>query len=116
MRYLGVFFGDDKSNRDWLKYRTPKWEKNICLVTETVGKYPQEITAAVIRAIQSGWIFLQRVTKDMGQAFTGVEKLLRETFLPRLFFVKLKSLQPIVGILSTIPVKKVGLGLQDPVT
>ena len=59
---------------------------------------------------------MQWLTKDTGYAFVGVEKLLQETFLTCLFFGKLKSLPPIVGTLSTIPVKKFGLSLQDPVT
>ena len=54
--------------------------------------------------------------KYTGQAFIGVEKVLRETFLPRLLFGKQKTLPPIVGDLSTFPVKKYGLFLQNPVT
>ena len=38
----------------------------------------------VARAVQSEWIFLQRVTKDMVQAFTGLELFLQETFSPRI--------------------------------
>ena len=79
-------------------------------------KYPQESYSAVAHEIQSECIFLKRVTKDTGQAFTGMEKVLRETFLPHIFFGKSKTLPPIVGALSTFPVKKAGLGLQNPVT
>ena len=38
-----------------------------------------------------------------------------ETFFPLLFFVKIKSLSPIVGALSTLLVNKVGLGPLNPV-
>ena len=55
------------------------------------------------------------MTKKMGHAFTGLEKLLWETFLPRLFFCKSKYIPPIVGTLSTIPVKRSGLDLPKPV-
>ena len=54
--------------------------------------------------------------KNIGYVFAVVEKLLRETFLPHLFFRKYKSLPPIVGTLSTILVNKFGLDLQKPVT
>ena len=60
----------------------------------------------VIRAIQSEWIFLQRVTINMGDAFAGVKKINQETFLPLIFFGKTKPLSPIVGDLITVPVKK----------
>ena len=38
--------------------------------------------------MQLEWIFLQHVTKDTGQAFVGVEKVLWENVLPCIFFVK----------------------------
>ena len=41
--------------------------------------------------------------------------MILETFLPRLFFGKMKTLSPVVGSLSTIPVKKSGLVLLNPV-
>ena len=52
----------------------------------------------------------------MGDAFVGVEKMIQETFLLPLFFIKTETLSPIVGALSTTPVKKYGLVLLDPVT
>ena len=64
------------------------WENNIRVITKTEGKYPQESYTIVVRAIQSEWIFLQRVTKYMEYIFVGVEKLLWVTFFPFLFFRK----------------------------
>ena len=85
-------------------------------ISENVGKYPQESYAAVVRVIQSEWIFLQRFTQGTGDTFAGVEKIIWETFLPCLFLGKRKTFSPIVGDLITIPVKKSGLGLLNPVT
>ena len=70
----------------------------------------------VVHKIQSEWIFPQRVEKNMGEAFAGVERMILKTFFPRLFFVKSKTLIPIVGTLSTMPVKKSSLRLLNPVT
>ena len=71
-----------------------------------MGKYPQESHAVVARAIKSEWIFLQHVTWDTGDAFLGVEKMLWKFFLPRIFSGKTKHLSPIVGVLSTMLIKK----------
>ena len=90
--------------------------ENINRISETVRKHPQESYAAVVCAIQPEWIFLQYVSWDTGDAFTGVEKIIHETFLPCLFFRKTKTLSPIMGDLSTTPVKKSGLGLLSQVT
>ena len=57
-----------------------KWESNIHVVTKTTGKYNQQSYATVVCAIQLEWIFFQRVKKDTGQAFEGVEKILQEFF------------------------------------
>ena len=86
------------------------------MITKTVGKYPQESYAAVVCVIQLEWIYLQRAKKYMGNTFEGVEDILWETFLPRLFFGKSKSISPLMGTLSTIPAKKISLGLQEPST
>ena len=67
-------------------------------------------------AVQLEWIFLQYVTKDKGQAFMGLELFSQETFLPRLFFGKPKTLPPIVRDISTFPVNKARMVLQNPVT
>ena len=115
-RYLGGYVGDNESKRHWLRERTLTWEKNISMISETAGKYPQESYAAVVCVIQSEWIFLQCVTWDTGYAFTGVEKMVRETFFPRLSFGRTKNLLPVIGTLSKIPVNKAELGLLNPVT
>ena len=75
-RYLGGYIGDNKSKRNCLREFTLTWEKKISTISETVGKYPQESYTTVVRAIQSDWIFLQRVTWDTGDAFAGVEKVI----------------------------------------
>ena len=114
--YLGGFIGDDKSKRDGLKERTHAWERKIHTARETAGKYTQESYAGVVRSIQLERPFIYRVTDNTGDAFMGVEEMLRETFLPRLFLVKSKSFSPIVVNISTIPVKKSGLDLLNPMT
>ena len=81
-----------------------------------MGKYPQESYAIVVCVIQFERTFFQFVTKDTGHSFSFVEKFLQETFLPRNFYVKSKSLTPIIVTFSTIPVKKFILGIKDLVT
>ena len=63
-------------------------------ISKTVGRYPQESHATVVRAILSEWTFLQLITRNKGYAFIGMEKLLRETFSPRLYLRKSKYLTP----------------------
>ena len=80
------------------------------MIRKTVGKHPQDSYAAVVRAIQSEWIFLQRATWDIGDAFTGLEKRFRKYFC-LVFSSERKTLSPIVGTLSTMSIKMAGLDL-----
>ena len=63
----------------------------------------------MVSEIQPEWIFLQHVNCDTRDSFAGVEKMISETFLPRLFFRKNKTLSPVVGALNTMLVRKAGL-------
>ena len=112
VRYLGGFIGDDKSKREWQRYHTPKREKNICEITKTAKKYPQESYDTLVYTIQLECIFSKRIKKYTWYAFAGVEKIIRETFLPFLLLGKSKYIPPIVVTLSTMAVKKSRLALQ----
>ena len=110
-RYLGDFIGDDKYKCEWLKYHTSKWEKNPCGHQNGREISPGELCSnglcnPIVMAI------FQCVTKDTGDAFARVEKILWETYLPRLLFGKSKSLPPIAGTSSMTPVNKSSLCLQ----
>ena len=114
--YLGGYTRDDTSKGGWLKTGSEIWERDIRDFRKTAEKYPRESYTAAARAVQSEWIVLKHMMKDMGQALKGLEKVLQETFLPYLFLGILKALLPVVGALSTLPVKKSRLGLHSPVT
>ena len=75
-RYLGGYTGYNESKQDWLRERKLTWEKNINTISKTAAKFPQESYAAVVRVIQSEWIFLQHLTWDTGDAFAGMEKMI----------------------------------------
>ena len=70
-RYLGGYISDNKLKSDWHRERTLTWEKYIGMIRKNVGKYTQESYTAVVRAIQSYWIFMQHVTWDTVDLFVG---------------------------------------------
>ena len=45
-----------------------------------------------------------------------MDKIIQETLLPRLFFGNMKTLSPVVGVLSTTPVNKAGIEIMNAVT
>ena len=88
----------------------------VFTVTKTTGTYTQKSYAAVARECQLEWIFLQCTTKDTGKAFLVVEKVLWGIFFASSFLWNIKPLSPVVGSLSTLLVKKSGMGIHNPVT
>ena len=113
---LGVFITYIKSKHYWLNVRIKTWGWKITNISEYAGKYPQESNVAVECAIQLEWIYLQHVMDNTRDVFASMEKLLQENFFPCLFLGKSKSLTPLIGTLSTVPVTKSVLGLQNPMT
>ena len=80
------YIGDEKTEGDWIKEHKEKWERDICVLRKMSNKCPQESYAAVAHVVQLEWIFLQCMTKEIAKDFTGLGKVLRETFLPCIFF------------------------------
>ena len=48
-------------------------------------KHPQSAYAGLQKSIQQEWAFVQQVTPGIGDAFSQMEKALRETFVSALF-------------------------------
>ena len=109
--YIRCYIGDYASKSNWLRQCTLTWEKNIGTIRKTAGKYPQESYATVSHSIQSELIYIQRITWGTGCVSAGVQKMLQETFLPRIFYGETISLSPNIGDLSTMPTKNDRLGL-----
>ena len=59
-----------------IKNWTEKWERYIRALIKTVDRYPLYSYSIVACTVQSEWIFLQHVTKDILQAFKGLGKVL----------------------------------------
>ena len=94
-----------------------KGEKNIPKIRKTGEKYPQGSYAAVLHACNPIVMDIFATCDKKTQDICSQEwrSFFKETFLPRLFFVKYKYLPPVIVTLSTIPFKKAGMDLQNPV-
>ena len=107
--YLGGYIRDDQSKRDCLKKCTDMWEQNIYTISKSAGKYPQERYVMVLLVIQTCHKEYRRRVYGSGEDCPG-------NIFASTLFGKSKTLSPIVGTLTTILIKKAGLGLLDPVT
>ena len=83
--YLGGYIVGGYSKHNWPKERAETWEQKFFMISKTTEKYIQNIYAVVLCATQSEWVFLQRVTTNTGDAFVGVEKMIKNVFVSSFF-------------------------------
>ena len=76
-------------------------------------RYPQTAYAGLARSLQSEWMYLQRVTPDVGAHFLPVEQAIATKFLPALLDLTEAEVAPLRSLLA-LPVKLGGLGIPDP--
>ena len=84
-RYLGGFIGEGETKKSWLEGKVAVWAESVETLAVVSCKHPQSAYAGLQKSLQQEWLFVQRVTPGIGDAFSSVEKVLRETFLPELF-------------------------------
>ena len=110
-RLLGGFVGD-KAKRDlFVTEKVQTWCKSIEKLVSISHTQPQAAYHALVKSIQSEWIFLQRVTPDCSVLFAGIERMLADGFLPSLFGCDISINE---RKLFKLPVRFGGLDMKDP--
>ena len=88
------------------------WAESVDILAGISCKHLQSAYAGMQKSLQQERAFVQPVTSGIGDAFSLVEKELRETFVLTLF-KRLDDGVPEIGI-TCLPVKQAGLFLPDP--
>jgi hypothetical protein len=112
-RYLGGFIGEREALDIWIQEKVVKWADAVEVLATVAVDYPQSAYTALQKSLQQEWQFLQRVVKDIGEAFTVVGKAISQSFLPALFGEDLDD-DDYRRRLAALPVKHCGVALQDP--
>ena len=86
-----------------------------CMISETTGKIPRTVTPQCYAWSNKSGFFYKMSQQIQGNHLWEQRRYFGTTFASY-FLRKKKHLSPIVGSLSTAPVKKSGLSLLNPVT
>ena len=81
--YLGVFVGDKDLETQWVKDKIHSWASAVEELSTIAMLTPQAEHAAIQRALQHQWIFLQRVMPNLNELFGQLENEII-TFLNKL--------------------------------
>ena len=74
-------------------------------------RYPQSAVSGLVHFLQDKWNYLQCMSKDSHKEFLPVEKIIQDTFIPKVFGDNLPH--PSRSITS-LPIKGGGTGILDP--
>ena len=110
-RYVGGFLGTEAALSEWLEPQVAQWAQGVESLAKVARRYPQTAYAGLAKSLQQEWQYLQRVVPDCGAAFEPVEEAIRSVFLPALLQATEAECQ---RELTTVSVRKAGLGLPDP--
>ena len=111
-RYLGEFKGDGEAEKRWLADKITRWAESVETLAGVSRKHPQSAYAGLQKSLQKEWAFVQWITLGIGDAFSPVEKALRETLVPDLF-EGLGASAP-DRVVTHLTFKQAGLALPDP--
>ena len=84
-RYLGGYIGDKEAEGRWLSEKITWWADSVDILARVSRKHPQSAYAGLQKSLQQEWVFVQRVTPSIGDAFGPVETARMETFVLALF-------------------------------
>jgi hypothetical protein len=109
-QYVGGFLGSEAALSKWLEAPVAQWVRGVESLAKVAQRYPQTAYAGLAQSLQQEWQYLQHRVLDCG-AFGAVEEVIRSVLL-------LALLQAIEAEcqrkLTTVSVRKAGLGLLDP--
>lgn len=112
--YLGGFIGEAEDLDTWINGKVTDWSDTVAELANAAIGYPQSAYSGLQHSLQQEWQFVQRVTKGVSDKFAKVEKEILETFLLALFADEFADNDPQIH-LASLPVKKAGLALPNPV-
>jgi hypothetical protein len=102
------FLGEEEALPSWIKEKMTLWTTAIHEIAYVLKNFPQSVYAGLQKSLQQEWQFIQRVVKESGGSFIGIEETLSKAFLPSLFDNDLRRK------LTTLLVKFSGLAIPDP--
>mmetsp|Transcript_22054 Transcript_22054/g.26206 ORF Transcript_22054/g.26206 Transcript_22054/m.26206 type:complete len:216 (+) Transcript_22054:116-763(+) len=114
-RYLGGHIGTDAERDECVQGKFASWVEGVEALSRVAQPSPQCAFVGLQKSLQSIWMHLQRVIGDTGDAFTPIETVIHSKFLPALFDTPLAILPDLRTLLS-LPVKKSGIRLPNPIT
>ena len=112
-RYLGGFVGDDATQAEWVEGKVDGWVYGVRQLTRVARQYPQSAYAGLRSSLQAEWMYLQRTTPHLRDAFERLESVIATEFIPALLGGTVGEALDLRSQLA-LPIKMGGLAIPDP--
>ena len=108
VRHLGAALGDENFVHEYVKKKVAGWCSELETLASFATSEPHAAYSAYVFGFKGKWNFLQRTVPNTEKLFEPLEKLLNDTFIPKLTGHPQNQLER--EILS-LPARNGGLGL-----
>ena len=88
------------------------WQDSVSTLAGVEHWHPQTAYVGLQNPLQQEWVFVKRVTPDIGMKFQVVEDALRDIFLPYLF--QRATAHILVREITGLTLKQAGIALPEP--
>ena len=111
VRHLGAALGDENFVHEYVEKKVAGWCSELETLASFATSEPHAAYSAYVFGFKGKWNFLQRTVPNTEKLFEPLEKLLNDTFIPKLTGHPQNQLER--EILS-LPARNGGLGLSNP--
>ncbi len=112
-RFLGGYVGKCDEVRQLIGAKVECWIDAIECLSQAAVSYPQSAYAAFTHSLSAEWTYLQRVAPNIADVLEPLRDAIQQQFTPAVVGREILSIE---HDLFTLPVKKGGLAIRDPVT
>ena len=112
-RYLGGVIGDKSGRDSFVLSKVLQWTQYVEILSSIAVDQPQVAYIALVKSLQSEWIFLQRVTPNYSDLFGDIESALFTLFIPSLIGHECSSHE---RLLYSLSISMGGLNIKNPTT
>jgi len=113
VRYLGGCIGTEEFATRYIAERIQEWTQLVLRLASVAATQPHAAYTVMVQAVQSRWLYLQRVWPMSGSVFQELDKAISEHLLPTIMGQSSPADTSLAGLLS-LPVRNGGLGIFTP--
>ena len=110
-RHLGAALGSEAFKKEFAQEKVDEWIAQIKVLSKFAVTQQHAAFSAFTHRLQGRWTFVSRTVPEAGPLLSGLEKAIREDFVPALLGRNVSDLE---RDLLSLPARYGGMGISNP--